>query len=95
MRNTNRENFEAAKMDAIEKINALPDVITVTTNWEDVEMNVAAGKTEAVGAIRSLNTFIPAFSPTENIRSGILGCTGRRSVSENAFRVFDIATWEE
>ena len=88
MQNTNQENFRAEKLAVIEKINALPNVITVTVNWEDATLDITEAKTETMDAIRKMDTFTPAFSPVDNIRHGL------HRVSENAKTAFEHAVWE-
>jgi hypothetical protein len=85
---TNQENFRAEKITVIEKINALPNTITVIVNWEDVTLDITEAKTEAIDAIRRIDTFTPALTPVDNIRFGL------HRVSENAKTAFNHAVWE-
>lgn len=90
MKNTNQENFEMAKNEAIQKINALPDTFTQTNmdTWEDEIVETAAAKIELIAAIRNHNTFTPALSPIDNVRYGL------HKYSQVARDVFEKAVWE-
>lgn len=87
---TNQETFEAAKMDAVEKINALPETFTQVNmeTFKDEIVETGAAKIELSAAIRNHNTFTPAFSPIDNVRYGLHKC------SQVAKDVFEKAVWE-
>lgn len=85
---TNQENFRTEKITAIEKINALPNTITIIVNWEDAPLDITEAKIEAIDAIRKIDTFTPAHTPVDNVRYGL------HRVSENAKTAFEHAVWE-
>ncbi len=88
MKTTNQENFRAKKLAVIEKINALPNVITIVVDWEDAPLDITEAKPEVIEAIRKIDTFTPAHSPVDNVRFGL------HRVSENAKTAFEYAVWE-